>query len=174
MLCHQSIISSSTASSSFFYFLCLLFIIIIIIILLIKHIITISSWSSSCFYSSLCSDSTQGSHLGLPLAYWLSSQVFTWPYPLAFLCHLSSSATLTWQLWSFCPASENFYGSDTGLRNYWPCALEPTPSFYTIHFINWWTKCLFSFSQDCSILSGSLALEALLIGVHCKKRYINV
>ena len=24
------------------------------------------------------------------------------------------------------------------------------------------------------ILSGSLALEALLIGVHCKKRYINV
>ena len=30
------------------------------------------------------------------------------------------------------------------------------------------------FSQDCSLLSGSLALEALLIGVHCKKRYINV
>jgi len=33
---------------------------------------------------------------------------------------------------------------------------------------------------DCSlglshlILSGSLALEALLIGVHCKKSYINV
>ena len=26
----------------------------------------------------------------------------------------------------------------------------------------------------CSLLSGSLALEALLIGVHCKKRYINV
>jgi len=25
-----------------------------------------------------------------------------------------------------------------------------------------------------SLLSGSLALEALLIGVHCKKRYINV
>ena len=31
-----------------------------------------------------------------------------------------------------------------------------------------------SFSQDCSLLSGSLALEVLLIGVHCKKRYINV
>ena len=31
-----------------------------------------------------------------------------------------------------------------------------------------------SFSQDCSLLFGSLALEALLIGVHCKKRYINV
>ena len=31
-----------------------------------------------------------------------------------------------------------------------------------------------SFSQDCSLLSGSLALEALLIGVHCKKRDINV
>ena len=27
-------------------------------------------------------------------------------------------------------------------------------------------KCLFSFSQECSLLSGSLALEALLIGVH--------
>src|SRR6218665_2951460 len=35
-------------------------------------------------------------------------------------------------------------------------------------------ECLFSFSQDCSLVSGSLALEALLIGVHCKKRYINV
>jgi len=35
-------------------------------------------------------------------------------------------------------------------------------------------KCLFSFSQDCPLLPGSLALEALLIGVHCKKRYINV
>src|SRR6218665_1616138 len=31
-----------------------------------------------------------------------------------------------------------------------------------------------SFSQDCSLLSGSLALEALLIGVPFKKRYINV
>jgi len=34
-----------------------------------------------------------------------------------------------------------------------------------------------SFSQDCSLLYGSLALElleALLIGVHCKKRYLNV
>jgi len=37
--------------------------------------------------------------------------------------------------------------------------------------INWWAKCLYSFPQDCSLLSGSLALEALLIGVHCKKRY---
>src|SRR6218665_1114035 len=32
----------------------------------------------------------------------------------------------------------------------------------------------FSFSQDCFLLSGSLALEAFLIGVHCKKRYVNV
>ena len=39
---------------------------------------------------------------------------------------------------------------------------------------NWWAKCLFLFSQDCSLPSGSLALEALLIGVHCKKRHINV
>ena len=31
----------------------------------------------------------------------------------------------------------------------------------------------FLFSQDCSLLPGSLALEALLIGVHFKKRYIN-
>src|SRR6218665_2009233 len=53
-------------------------------------------------------------------------------------------------------------------------ALEPTPSFYSIHFINWFAKCVFSFSQDCFLLSGSLALEALLIGVHCKKRYINL
>ena len=29
-------------------------------------------------------------------------------------------------------------------------------------------------SYDCSLLSGSLALEALLISVHCNKRYINV
>ena len=56
----------------------------------------------------------------------------------------------------------------------WPCALEPTPSFYTIHFISRGAKYLFSFSQDCSLLSVSLTLEALLIGVHCKKRYINV
>src|SRR6218665_2944328 len=43
-----------------------------------------------------------------------------------------------------------------------------------IHCINWLAKRLFSFSQACSLLSGSLALEALLIGVHYKKRYINV
>ena len=44
------------------------------------------------------------------------------------------------------------------------------PSTRTTLLINWRPK----FSQDCSILSGSLALEALLIGVHSKKRYINV
>src|SRR6218665_2950329 len=33
-------------------------------------------------------------------------------------------------------------------------ALEPTPSFYSIHFINWCAKCVFSFSQDCFLLSG--------------------
>ena len=43
-----------------------------------------------------------------------------------------------------------------------------------IYLINWLAKCLVSFSHDCCLLSGSLALEALLIGVHCKKRYINV
>jgi len=42
------------------------------------------------------------------------------------------------------------------------------------YFINWWAKCLFSFSQGCFLLSGSLALETLLIGVHCKKCYVNV
>src|SRR6218665_3004629 len=31
---------------------------------------------------------------------------------------------------------------------------EPTPSFYTIHFTNWCAKCLFPFSQDCSLLSA--------------------
>ena len=31
-----------------------------------------------------------------------------------------------------------------------------------------------SFSQDCSLLSGSLVLEALLNGVHREKCYINV
>src|SRR6218665_4027601 len=75
---------------------------------------------------------------------------------------------------SLCPVSEDFYGSDTSLCNHWPFALEPTPSFYAIHFINWSAKCLFSFPQDCSLLSGFLALEALLIDMHCKKRYINV
>src|SRR6218665_1842776 len=59
-------------------------------------------------------------------------------------------------------------------RNHWPFALESTPSLDTIHFINWRAKCLFSFYQDCTLLSGSLALEALLIGVHYEKRYINV
>src|SRR6218665_3485163 len=53
-------------------------------------------------------------------------------------------------------------------------AHHPTPSFYSIHFINWCAKCVFSFSQDCFLLSGSLSLEALLIGVHCKKRYVNL
>ena len=131
-------------------------------------------WLSS-LATTHCSDTTQGSHIDLPFAYILSSsQVFTWPYSPAFLCHLSSSAALTWPSWSLCLASEDFYGSDTSLCNHWPFALEPTPSFYSIHFTNWLAKCLFSFSQDCSLLSGSLALEALLIGVHCKKRYINV
>ena len=60
----------------------------------------------------------------------------------------------------FPPYFHGFYGSDMSLCNHWPFALEPTPSFYAIHFINWWAKCLFSFSQDCS-----LALEALLIGL---------
>src|SRR6218665_588647 len=32
-------------------------------------------------------------------------------------------------------------------------------------------KRLFSFPQDCSLLSGSLALEALLIGVHQEALY---
>jgi len=48
-------------------------------------------------------DTTQGPHIDLPLAYWSSSQVFTWPHPLAFLCHLYSSATLTWPSRSLCP-----------------------------------------------------------------------
>src|SRR6218665_495185 len=60
------------------------------------------------------------------------------------------------------------------LCNHWPYALEPTPSFDTIHFINWSAKCLFSFAPDCSLLSGSLTLEALLIGVLFKKCYVNV
>jgi len=34
-------------------------------------------------------------------------------------------------------------------------------------------KCLFSFSQNYSLLSGSRALETLMIGVHCKKRYVK-
>ena len=54
------------------------------------------------------------------------------------------------------------------------CTLEPTPSFDTLILFNWWAKRLFSFSQYCSLLCLSLALEALLIGVHCEKRYINV
>src|SRR6218665_1484613 len=32
---------------------------------------------------------------------------------------------------------EDLYGSDTSLCNHWPFALEPTPSFYAIHLINW-------------------------------------
>ena len=86
----------------------------------------------------------------------------------------SSSAKPSWPSWSLCPTSEDFCGSDMSLCNYWPCTLEPTPSFDMTHLINWWAKCLFSFSQDCSLLSGSLTLEALLIGVHWEMRYINV
>ena len=40
-----------------------------------------------------------------------------------------------------------------------------------------WTKHITNeevLAMTCSLLSGSLAMEALLIGVHCKKRYINV
>jgi len=49
----------------------------------------------------------------------LVTQVFTWPYPLAFLCHqiLFSSATLTWPSWSLCSASEDWYGLDASLCN---------------------------------------------------------
>lgn len=32
----------------------------------------------------------------------------------------------------------------------------------------------FAFCQDCSLLSGSLALEAFLIGAGCEGRYLNV
>jgi len=38
--------------------------------------------------------------------------------------------------------------TDTSLCNQRPFALEPTPSFYVIYFINWWAKCLFSFAQE--------------------------
>ena len=103
---------------------------------------------------------------------WSSSQVFTWPYSPAFLCHLSPSATPTWPSCSLCPTSEDYYGSDMSLCNHWPYALEPIPSFDIVHFINWSAKCLFSFSQNCSLLSGSLALERF--GVHYKRPYINV
>jgi len=37
-------------------------------------------WPSS-LAPTHCSDSTQASHIDLPLAYWSGSQVFTWPYP---------------------------------------------------------------------------------------------
>src|SRR6218665_3533715 len=37
----------------------------------------------------------------------------------------------------FVSASDDFYGSDTSLCNRWPFPLEPTPSLYAIHFINW-------------------------------------
>ena len=40
-----------------------------------------------------------------------------------------------------------------------------------LNFFLWMQQ---STHEDCSLLSGSLALEALLIAVHCKKRYINV
>ena len=75
---------------------------------------------------------------------------------LAFLCHLSSFTTPIWPSWSLCPASEDFHGSDTSLCNYWPFALEPTPSFYVIHFINWWAKCLF-----CSLKTALFSLGLL-------------
>ena len=87
-------------------------------------------------------------------SHWSRSQVFTWPYLLAFLCHLSSSATVTWPPRSLSPTSEYFYSSDMSLCNHWSCTLEPTPSFYTTHFINRWAKCLFLFSEDCSPLYG--------------------
>src|SRR6218665_302837 len=66
-----------------------------------------------------------------------------------------------------------YYDSQTSISNHWPCTLEPTPSFDMIHLINWCVKCLFSFSKDCPLLYGSLALEALLIGMHFNKRYKN-
>ena len=60
---------------------------------------------------------------------WSSSHVLMWPYPIAFVCHLSSSITFTRPSRSLCPESEDYYGSDTSLCNHWPCALEPTPYF---------------------------------------------
>src|SRR6218665_986916 len=53
------------------------------------------------------------------------------------VCFIHSTYIYIYIPYGLCPASEDFYGSDTSLCNHWPFALEPTPSFYAIHFINW-------------------------------------
>jgi len=58
------------------------------------------------------------------------------------------------------------------LQSLAPALWNQLPPFHTLLII-WQAKCLFSFAQYRSLLSGSLALEALLIGVHCKKCYIK-
>ena len=118
---------------------------------------------------SHCSDSTRGSHIDLPLAYWASSQVFTWPYLLAFLCHLSSYTMLTWPSWSLCPTSEEFYGSDTSLCNHWPYTLKP-PYFNTLLLINLWAKCFF-FVLSRQLSSHSKAFKWCNINVQMHTNY---
>ena len=70
-----------------------------------------------------------------------NSRIIKPPHSMAYCCSSVNSwkaicYSYTWPSWSLCPASEDFYGSDTSLCNHWPFALEPTPSFYAIHFIN--------------------------------------
>ena len=78
-----------------------------------------------------------------------------WGRGLAVICEKN----IKWSCWHSIPMADSelvqnthhiisfgvneFYGSDTSLCNHWPFALEQTPSFYAIHFINWWAKCLF-------------------------------
>jgi len=71
--------------------------------------------------------------------------------------------------WSLCPTSEDFYGQNTSLCNHSARTSEPTSFFDMLLLIYCWAKYLFSFSQDCSLPSGSLAMEALLIGGHWEK-----
>src|SRR6218665_628132 len=141
---------------------------------------------SSCLtifigHTTHCSCTTQGSHIDLPLA-----------CIIGFNCILVKLPGICVTLFACLPLPSLFVryahlivmislSRERGLL--W-LRHEPLQSlalrFGTNAFLlldplyNWRAKCLFSFSQDCSLLSGSLALEARLIGVHCKKRYINV
>src|SRR6218665_3343995 len=100
-----------------------------------------------------CSDTTQCSHIDLPLEYWSSSQVFTLRSLDRHDLFVPRARTSMAQTRAFAIIGPSLWN-------------QLLPSTRSTLLTGEPRQCLFSFSQDCSLLSGSLALEALLIGVH--------
>src|SRR6218665_1425115 len=123
--------------------------------------------------------------LHTPLAYWSSSQVFMRPYPRAFLCHLSSSATLTSFITSIYIAPLQVGLLRGALDRHDLFVLQARTSMaqkraFAIIGPSLWNQLLPS--TRSTLLTGepsasfrSLKTAFFSLGLsHCKKRYINV